>query len=81
MSHTATARRTAAAAIRAIGIQAHHDHLCARCSVTWNGAEADCWSCGLPATSEYTHPGAALQILLTTIGCALTRPTAQQAIL
>ncbi|MFJ5680293.1 hypothetical protein [Streptomyces sp. NPDC093097] len=56
--------RTAAAAMRAIGTRQPHDHLCACCSVTWNGTERDCWACGLPATAHYTHPGAALQRLL-----------------
>ncbi|GAA0898017.1 MULTISPECIES: hypothetical protein [Streptomyces violaceusniger group] len=42
--------------------------LCSRCSTCWTGAEADCFSCGLPATQEYSHPHAALQALLITAG-------------
>ena len=37
---------------------------CGACLVTWSGPEADCFSCGQPATTEYTHRGAALQMLL-----------------
>jgi len=82
MSHapTLTARRTAAAAMRTIAARRCHDHLCARCSVTWRGAERDCWSCGLPATSDYSRPGAALQLLLTAVGRSLTRPPARQTL-
>ncbi|MFI9365980.1 hypothetical protein ACIG5E_33755 [Kitasatospora sp. NPDC053057] len=47
-------RRQAAAAIRTIGRLAPRPHrsryACATCSVAWSGPEADCWTCGLPAT-------------------------------
>ncbi|MEW2458920.1 hypothetical protein [Streptomyces albus] len=78
LAHHST-RRAAAAAMHAIAARTHparlHDHLCARCQVTWRGAERDCWSCGLPATSAHTRPGAALHLLLTTVGKPLPHPT------
>lgn len=65
--------RQAAAAMRNIG-QRRHTHagtrahfVCALCSVSWAGAEADCWSCGNPATTEHGRYGAALQRLLTAV--------------
>lgn len=70
--HTATIMRT-------IGQRRHaHTHtrghfLCNPCKVAWTGAEADCWNCGRPATTEYGHRGAALQQLLRP-----TRPTSEQ---
>ena len=39
---------------------------CDRCHVAWAGPEADCWSCGLLATTQHTRYGAALQRLLDT---------------
>ncbi|MFZ3562834.1 hypothetical protein ACOKM5_43665 [Streptomyces sp. BH097] len=71
--------RTAAAAMRGIARHKGHDHLCGRCHVTWSGAERDCWSCGLPATCDYSRPGAALQLLLTVVGHPLTLPPARTA--
>ncbi|MBB1252555.1 hypothetical protein H3146_04085 [Streptomyces sp. OF3] len=69
-AHTRTRTARAAAIIRAIG-QRRHRHsaspaqfVCGRCHVAWTGAEADCWSCGQPATSEHNHRGAALLRLL-----------------
>jgi predicted amidophosphoribosyltransferase len=62
--------------MRGIARRHGHDHLCGRCSVTWRGAEQDCWSCGLPATSDHSRPGAALQLLLTLVGRPLAIPTA-----
>lgn len=47
-------RRQAALTIRSIGRLAPRPHrsryACSPCSVAWSGPEADCWSCGLPAT-------------------------------
>ncbi|MGW2401758.1 hypothetical protein ACWCYY_34915 [Kitasatospora sp. NPDC001664] len=37
---------------------------CETCTVSWSGAEADCWNCGQPATDEHPHLVAALQVLL-----------------
>ncbi|MGP3777077.1 hypothetical protein ACTWJ8_40215 (plasmid) [Streptomyces sp. SDT5-1] len=67
-------RHPAAAAIRRITRRHGHDHLCGRCHVTWRGAERDCSSCGLPATSDYSRPGATLQVLLTRVGHPLSAP-------
>ncbi|MCX4919922.1 hypothetical protein [Streptomyces sp. NBC_00687] len=69
----AAARRTAAD-IRAIGLRrrrhlnAFPSFLCGPCKTAWTGAEADCFSCGLPATQEHSHPGSALQVLLIAVG-------------
>ena len=35
---------------------------CDTCEVTWAGAEADCWSCGRPAS--HTHPGTTTRSVL-----------------
>jgi hypothetical protein len=47
-------RRRAATAIRAIGRLSPRSsrarYACATCSVAWSGPEADCFSCGRPAT-------------------------------
>ncbi|MEU3495359.1 hypothetical protein ABZ747_17960 [Kitasatospora cineracea] len=47
-------RRQAAAAIRCIARLAPRPrrsrYACGGCSVAWAGPEADCWSCGRPAT-------------------------------
>ncbi|OIJ95431.1 hypothetical protein [Streptomyces colonosanans] len=78
-SHRTTAhspiRKAAAARMRAIGLnrlrplpRSGPSFLCSRCSTSWTGAEADCFSCGLPATQEYSHPHAALQVLLIAVG-------------
>ncbi|MFJ7250117.1 hypothetical protein ACIQWA_36535 [Kitasatospora sp. NPDC098652] len=37
---------------------------CDTCETTWAGAEADCWNCGRPATTEHPNLTAALQLLL-----------------
>lgn len=67
--------RKAAASMRAIGLHRRRpplrrgpSFLCGPCNVAWAGAEADCFSCGLPATQEHTHPGTALQLLLIAVG-------------
>ncbi|MGW0653688.1 hypothetical protein ACWD4T_33710 [Streptomyces umbrinus] len=63
-----------AARMRAIGLNRRRpaprrpSFLCSRCSTSWTGAEADCFSCGLPATQEQSHPGTALQLLLIAVG-------------
>ncbi|MCZ7430107.1 hypothetical protein [Streptomyces sp. WMMC1477] len=66
--HTTSGRREAAAIIRGIAARRHRGRpaafVCARCHVSWRGAEADCWCCGQPATTEHSHRGAALQRLL-----------------
>ena len=72
-------RRRAAAAMRAIGQRRHTRtgtrayFVCEPCHVAWNGAEADCWNCGSPASAEHGRHGAALQRLLTAV---LPRPIA-----
>ncbi|GAB2606871.1 hypothetical protein GCM10027168_44650 [Streptomyces capparidis] len=72
------AARAAAAAIRRIGHRRHRPagraahFTCSPCAVAWAGPEADCWSCGRPASTEHGHRGAALQILLHHTG-----PTAE----
>ncbi|MCX5318110.1 hypothetical protein [Streptomyces sp. NBC_00154] len=75
MAHSTTpaARREAAAKMRAIATRRPlptrgRDFHCAPCSTAWTGAEADCWSCGLPATQEHAHPGTGLQLLLNAVG-------------
>jgi hypothetical protein len=73
-------RLTTAAAMRGITRRHSHDHLCGRCPVARRGAERDCWSCGLPATSDYSRPGAALQLLLTVVGRPLSIPTTRTAV-
>ncbi|WP_331726288.1 hypothetical protein [Streptomyces sp. NBC_00470] len=72
-------RRSTAAKMRAIGtrrpLPAHgRGFVCGRCDACWTGAERDCLHCGLPATAEYTHPGAALQVLLHAVGRTTTLP-------
>ncbi|MGR3939550.1 hypothetical protein [Streptomyces sp. BRA346] len=74
-SPTQKTRQTAAAAMRAIGLNRRRPRphrgpsfLCGPCDVAWAGAEADCFSCGMPATQEYSHPHAALQMLLIAVG-------------
>ncbi|MEU6622934.1 hypothetical protein ABZ926_19500 [Streptomyces litmocidini] len=51
---TAAQRHRAAHTIRTIGRLAprpNRSHFaCSTCSVAWSGPEADCWSCGRPAT-------------------------------
>jgi NTP pyrophosphatase (non-canonical NTP hydrolase) len=42
--------------------------VCGPCAVAWAGAEADCWSCGRPATSQHGHHRSALQQLFTPAG-------------
>jgi len=63
----AEARRRRAALIRAIGRRRPGGPLhfvCGDCETSWSGAEADCWNCSMPATTEYTHRGSALLLLL-----------------
>ncbi|MEV7940884.1 hypothetical protein AB0O82_32745 [Kitasatospora sp. NPDC088264] len=47
--------------------------LCTPCDTTWSGQEADCWSCGQPATTERPAPSSALQQLLAPVVAADTR--------
>ncbi|MET9183118.1 hypothetical protein ABZX88_33655 [Kitasatospora aureofaciens] len=53
-ARTADQRRQAATAIRTIARLAPRPHrsryACDTCSVAWSGPEADCWSCGRPAS-------------------------------
>ncbi|MGW2548555.1 hypothetical protein ACWC5I_48825 [Kitasatospora sp. NPDC001574] len=53
-SLSAAQRHQAVVALRAIGRLAPRPrrsrYACASCSVAWAGPEADCWSCGRPAT-------------------------------
>lgn len=74
-SPTRKARQAVAARMRAIGLgrrsllaRRGSSFLCGPCNVAWTGADASCFSCGLPATQEHSHPGTALQILLTVVG-------------
>ncbi|MEW2471063.1 hypothetical protein AB0919_39690 [Streptomyces sp. NPDC046994] len=65
----------AAARMRAIGLHRRRPatrctfgFLCGPCNVAWAGAEADCFSCGLPATQKHRHPRTTLQVLLVAVG-------------
>ncbi|MCX5078784.1 hypothetical protein OHA84_37840 (plasmid) [Streptomyces sp. NBC_00513] len=51
------------------------EFVCTCCDVAWEGDEADCWNCGLPATFSSHRPGSALARLLATptISHTLTR--------
>ncbi|MFF2123459.1 hypothetical protein ACFVXH_39645 [Kitasatospora sp. NPDC058184] len=49
-------------------------YTCTPCEVTWSGPEADCWTCGRPATREHPTPTSALQQLLAPTTGADTRP-------
>ncbi|MGW3077860.1 hypothetical protein [Kitasatospora sp. NPDC001132] len=53
---------------------AAHHYTCAACEVTWSGPEADCWTCGRPATREHPSPTSALQQLLAPITATDTHP-------
>ncbi|TDU67880.1 hypothetical protein [Streptomyces sp. KS 21] len=54
---------------------ADREFVCGRCDVAWQGDEADCWSCGLPATFGSHRYGSALQRLFaaTTISRTLVQ--------
>lgn len=68
LSPPAAIRRVAAATL-----PTRHTLICDPCEVAWTGQEADCWSCGHPATHT-TTPLAALQRLLATVTpAAVTR--------
>jgi hypothetical protein len=40
--------------------------ICEPCLVSWSGDEADCWNCGLPATTSRTRRRAHRALLATT---------------
>ncbi|MFD3542295.1 hypothetical protein ACFWUQ_22785 [Streptomyces sp. NPDC058662] len=68
--HTPTTRRLSTAGrilkslAKANPLLADRAFVCGRCAVAWQGDEADCWSCGLPATFGSHHHGSALHHLL-----------------
>jgi hypothetical protein len=57
---TAPARRPLALVVRTF--------LCEPCLVTWTGDEADCWSCGKPATAAFARRRRASRALLAPAG-------------
>jgi hypothetical protein len=46
----------------------HRTFLCEPCQVTWTGDEADCWSCGKPATAAFARRRRARRALLAPAG-------------
>ncbi|MEV8536166.1 hypothetical protein [Streptomyces sp. NPDC051211] len=68
--HTSTTRRLSTAGrflkslAKANPLLADRAFVCSRCAVAWQGDEADCWSCGLPASFSSHHHGSALHHLL-----------------
>ncbi|MET9324062.1 hypothetical protein ABZX75_28415 [Streptomyces sp. NPDC003038] len=68
--HTSTARRLSTAGrflkslAKANPLLADRAFVCSRCAVAWQGDEADCWSCGLPASFSSHDYGSALHHLL-----------------
>jgi hypothetical protein len=62
------ARLRRAALIRAIGRRRPGSErlhfVCGPCEASWSGSEHACWNCAMPAATEYTHRGSALQLLL-----------------
>jgi hypothetical protein len=67
-----TQRQRAAAAMRSVGrrIGRHPSFGCDMCEVAWAGPEADCFSCGRPA-SDYSRRASTLQLLLHSISPAV----------
>ncbi|MEU2454803.1 hypothetical protein ABZ605_32530 [Streptomyces sp. NPDC012765] len=76
--HTSTTRRLSTAGrflkslAKANPLLADRAFVCNRCAVAWQGDEADCWSCGLPATFGSHHHGSALHHLLAPTKIART---------
>ncbi|MGE7437001.1 hypothetical protein [Kitasatospora sp. NPDC001175] len=68
---TSDQRRQAATAIRTIGRLAPRPHrsryACDTCSVAWSGPEADCWSCGRPATHARNDASLLHRLLLAPV--------------
>ncbi len=67
--HTTTRRLSTADRIlkslaKANPLLAERAFVCNRCAVAWQGDEADCWNCGMPATFGSHHHGSALHHLL-----------------
>ncbi|MDH6107904.1 hypothetical protein P3T36_006363 [Kitasatospora sp. MAP12-15] len=64
-------RHQAATAIRSIGRLAPRPHrsryACATCSVAWTGPEADCFSCGRPATHAHNDASLLHRLLLAPV--------------
>ncbi|MFI9588260.1 hypothetical protein ACIHCQ_42245 [Streptomyces sp. NPDC052236] len=52
--------------------------ICSPCSVSWVGEEADCWNCGLPASSEYARHSAAVRTLLASVSHGPARPATRR---
>ncbi|MFE1499930.1 hypothetical protein ACFW89_33195, partial [Streptomyces albidoflavus] len=63
--HLGTAARLLKSLAKTNPLLAEREFVCSRCDVAWQGDEADCWNCGLPATFSSHRDGAALQRLLT----------------
>ncbi|MFI7359770.1 hypothetical protein ACIBTP_38290 [Streptomyces avidinii] len=59
-----TAGRILKSLAKANSLLADRAFVCSRCDVAWQGDEADCWTCGLPATFGSHHHGSALHHLL-----------------
>ena len=76
--HTPTTRRLSTAGrilkslAKANPLLADRAFVCSRCDVAWQGDEADCWGCGLPATFGSHHHGSALHHLLAPIKISRT---------
>ncbi|MCY0946295.1 hypothetical protein [Streptomyces antarcticus] len=70
-----TAARFLKSLAKANPMLADREFVCSRCDVAWEGDEADCWSCGLPATFGSHRYGSALQRLIsaTTISGSILR--------
>ncbi|MFI9332152.1 hypothetical protein ACIGZJ_32000 [Kitasatospora sp. NPDC052868] len=72
-------RHQAAAALRSIGRLAPRPHrfryACGSCSVAWAGPEADCWSCGRPATHTRDDASLLHRLLLAPVS-----PTTRAAV-
>ncbi|MFE4599441.1 hypothetical protein ACFRKE_01125 [Kitasatospora indigofera] len=64
-------RHQAAAALRAIGRLAPRPrrsrYACDSCSVAWSGPEADCFSCGSPATHAHDDASLLHRLLLSPV--------------
>ena len=68
---SAEQRHQAAATLRAIGRLAprprRSQYACNSCSVAWSGPEADCFSCGRPATHAHDDASLLHRLLLAPV--------------
>ncbi|WP_030387932.1 hypothetical protein [Streptomyces sp. NRRL S-241] len=67
-----TAGRILKSLAKANPLLADRAFVCSRCAVAWQGDEADCWSCSLPASFSSHHHGSALHHLLAPTKIART---------